>query len=1040
MSNATDNSGFPVEVSNYQIKRLLDRGGMGSVYLAEQQRPKRDVAIKIISPDDLPKANAEVLESILEMLQREGDIAARFDHESLITVYECGIDQGNYYLAMEYLPGGNLRERIGQGMKPEDATNIVRRIASGLADMHAEGILHRDIKPENVMFRRNGKPVLMDYGVAKDEGTISKLTQLGLSTGTPDYMSPEQVDDSPVDLRSDLYALGVLFYEMLTGEVPFPGNSQVAIAYAHVHNPVPRLPEGLEAYQRVVDRLLAKAPEDRLQTAVEVVEALQQIGPGNDGSSPPAPSVATRITPVEPSQKPRQVTVISELKRRKVLRAAGFYGVTAFGLTEVITFLFDSFSAPAWATQMIAALFVIGFPVAMFLAWAFDIEPGGHLRRTRFQGRRTAPILLGAALLLVLSTGGLFYLIYPRGELAADSASAPGGVATAPVSMTNTLAILPFDNRSPDPANEYLSGGMADTLLSHLQVLDGIKVISTASMGSSLTTSTTDTQLGQQLGVSFLLKGSVQKIGDNVRILPQLVQAATGDVLWANTFTKPIGEFFDLQDQVAEAVIIELGSSLEVQLQVAGQARPEAYQPSLQAYEQLVLGRSQLNEGTVESLAKAVEFFHRSIELDPNYAVALVNLADAYSRQDTITHGLQDTYSGLPSKQARELMEPLIEKALALDPLSGEAHAISASMQPNSEEAEKSFKKALELAPNYAPAYVWYSNFLLLRVPRYEESLTLIQKAAELDPLSPEIRAMEAKLLWSTGRAEQALAMIIENVKRDPDFPVNYKLMARWKMQKGRHDEAMRWILKLREIDPHSPSHWGEFGGECALWVALGDQEAFSKCNSEFIAAFPDSITALQSKGDAIQFRSDASDQVAELLEQVVEDEPGNLYRVAQLIFRLEVTKKYDRLLEVARENFPELFAEPAAVNPLNIWPLTLAANAACKSGQQVLCDQLVDAGLEATPRMRLILGGGFLIGTENVQFLALKGEKEAAIREFRRIVDEGWRFSWEFTLYSASLSSIANEPEFIEILEEVRADIDQKRQLFYETRNDPLF
>jgi serine/threonine-protein kinase PpkA len=204
-----------MHIPGYQIERELGQGGMAIVYLALQESLHRHVALKVIKP---------VLTTDEEFAQRflrEGRIIAQLSDPHIVTVYDIASYEGTYYLSMEYLPGDTLQQRIREGLPLKDALAVARAIAGALHYAHHRGIIHRDIKPQNILFRENGSPVLTDFGIAKTLGSSTIMTRTGLSIGTPRYMSPEQIRGQDVDARADLYSFGVLFYEMLTGNVPY---------------------------------------------------------------------------------------------------------------------------------------------------------------------------------------------------------------------------------------------------------------------------------------------------------------------------------------------------------------------------------------------------------------------------------------------------------------------------------------------------------------------------------------------------------------------------------------------------------------------------------------------------------------------------------------------------------------------------------------------------------------------------------------------------------------------------------------------------
>jgi serine/threonine-protein kinase PpkA len=272
----------PIQIPNFELLQQIGQGGMSRVYLARQLQPKRDVAIKIVSPGSAPDP------AFLSSLKIEGDTIASLNHDNVVTVFACGVVDNHYFLAMEVLPGGDLTDRIKKGLRPDDAVEVMIQIGGALAHAHKRQILHRDIKPENVMFHESGKAVLVDFGIAKEGTTESSFTQVGAVVGTPHYMSPERCMGKETDARSDLYAMGVMFFEMLTGHKVFEGRDTFAVSYAHVYEPVPPLPPEHARYQGVVNKLLAKDPKDRYQDANEMVTALKKYRAGAPASAEPA--------------------------------------------------------------------------------------------------------------------------------------------------------------------------------------------------------------------------------------------------------------------------------------------------------------------------------------------------------------------------------------------------------------------------------------------------------------------------------------------------------------------------------------------------------------------------------------------------------------------------------------------------------------------------------------------------------------------------------------------------------------------------------
>ncbi len=260
-----------IHIPGYRILRPLGEGGMASVFLAVQESLDREVALKVMAP--ALAANTEFTDRFL----KEGRITAKLAHPNLVTVFDIGSHGTVYYLAAEYIPGGTLREKVDAGLSVGDTLDIVCDVARGLQFAHDMGFVHRDVKPGNVLFKADGTAVLADFGIAKAMDAKSGATMAGASIGTPDYMSPEQAKAEKVDGRSDLYSLGVMFYEMLTGEPPYQASDPFTVALMHVTQPVPTLPAEHAWLQPLLDGLMAKVADHRFPTGDAFIAAVEQL-------------------------------------------------------------------------------------------------------------------------------------------------------------------------------------------------------------------------------------------------------------------------------------------------------------------------------------------------------------------------------------------------------------------------------------------------------------------------------------------------------------------------------------------------------------------------------------------------------------------------------------------------------------------------------------------------------------------------------------------------------------------------------------------
>ncbi len=326
----------PPDLPGYDVQREIAKGGMSTVYLARHKSSDRLVALKIMAADWLEQPE------LCERFLSEGQMVARLQHDHIIRVYDIGNHFSNYYIAMEYASGGTLDERIQSGIEVPQCVEILRCVAQALGHAHEQRIIHRDVKPANVLFRDDGTPVLSDFGIAKIIDTASEFTRLNLQAWTPAYASPETLQGKKSDSRSDLYSLGVMFYEMLTQTKPYKSDDAFAEAYMHVNQPVPTLPSASTRAQPIIDRLMAKDPAERFSSAYSLIVGIDNIF---------TDTAATKIQPkddfsgvsVTKLQKSGEFDFSTGKKKRKWLPYAT---VTAIVLVIAISALFILDRAP----------------------------------------------------------------------------------------------------------------------------------------------------------------------------------------------------------------------------------------------------------------------------------------------------------------------------------------------------------------------------------------------------------------------------------------------------------------------------------------------------------------------------------------------------------------------------------------------------------------------------------------------------------------------------------------------------------------------
>ncbi len=265
--------------------RTIASSAISNVFLAESEREARLVVLKLLR--QVPDSNDRG--STFDRFLQEYEIIRQIHHPNVVQIYELGVADDHAFILMEFFPAGDLRARMRRGIVPLDAVRILRQMAAALSAIHAAGVLHRDLKPGNVMMRADGTIALIDFGLAKQLSLEAEITATGEIFGTPYYMSPEQGHGRDVDARSDVYSLGVIFYEMLTGKKPFLAPTPMAVIYKHSHAPIPQLPPDLQPWQRLLERLLGKEPQDRFQSASDLCAAIDTQLAAEAGGVAPRP-------------------------------------------------------------------------------------------------------------------------------------------------------------------------------------------------------------------------------------------------------------------------------------------------------------------------------------------------------------------------------------------------------------------------------------------------------------------------------------------------------------------------------------------------------------------------------------------------------------------------------------------------------------------------------------------------------------------------------------------------------------------------------
>jgi TolB-like protein/Flp pilus assembly protein TadD len=468
----------------------------------------------------------------------------------------------------------------------------------------------------------------------------------------------------------------------------------------------------------------------------------------------------------------------NELKRRNVYKVAVGYAVVGWLLVQVATQVFPFFEIPNWAVRLVVLLIVVGFPIALVIAWAFELTPGG-IKRTeeadraypgRSRGRAWIYVVISAGVLSV----GLFFL----GRYTAPNENKIGNVPA------KSIAVLPFENLSRDPDNAYFAEGIQDEILTRLAKVADLKVISRTSTQRYKSSPNDLPQIAKQLGVANILEGSVQKSQDQVRVNVQLINAATDAHLWAESFDRKLTDIFAVESEIAKSIADKLQAKLTGSEEHAMSARPTE---NTEAYQLYLKGRFFWNKRTAKDFKTAINYFQQAIDKDPGFALAYAGLADTYVLLSGF--GAASPKESLPKAKAAAL------KALELDSTLGEAHTSLAqavfAYDFDFAVAEKEFRRGIELSPNYATAHHWYAESALAALGRFDEAIAEMKRALELDPLSVIINADFGSVLCIAGRYDDAIEQLRKALEMDPDFYYAHWNLAQALELKGRTEEAI---------------------------------------------------------------------------------------------------------------------------------------------------------------------------------------------------------------------------------------------------------
>ncbi|MCM2268724.1 MAG: protein kinase [Thermoanaerobaculia bacterium] len=683
--------GIGARLGRFVVEQSLGAGGMGEVYQARDTLLGRSVAIKVL-PEELSSDPAS-----LERFEREARAIASLSHPNILALHDFGREGATAFAVMELLDGEDLRSRIARAsLTPREAMRIALGAAEGLAAAHARGIVHRDLKPANLFLTSDGRVKILDFGLAKmraepfsagdlaDRPTVAHATETGTLLGTIGYMAPEQAKGLPADARSDLFALGCILFEMLSGKRAFDGGSRAEILAAVLRDELDpaRSLAGI-APPKVIDaieRSLRKEPSDRLQSAVELAGILR--------------------TQLESPELPTQV-------------------------------------APPQATT------------------------------NRKSARTIALLAIGVA----IGIAAMVSLVALR-----------SGSTAPPPAKIRTLAVLPLTDLASGPDEAYFADGMTEELITGLSQINGLRVISRASVMRFKQGDTPVREIARLLRADALVVGSVARAEGKIRITAQLVDASNESNIWAKRYERDLRDVLALQGEVAA----DVARGIRVTLSPAETERFAARRPvDPEAHEEYLRGKEIWNQFTPEAWSRAIELYQSAAERDPTYAAPIGELAKAYQSLGW--------FGVLAPADAEELGLEAARRALEIDPECVEAllalAGIERSFRWRWSEAEAKVRRAIELSPSSAEAHFDLA-FLHATLGRMAEALAENQLARELQPLTQDTVTQTGLILYYARRYDEAIAAMREAHRIDPGQSTHLDFLVQFQAAAGRAEEA----------------------------------------------------------------------------------------------------------------------------------------------------------------------------------------------------------------------------------------------------------
>jgi TolB-like protein len=562
-------------------------------------------------------------------------------------------------------------------------------------------------------------------------------------------------------------------------------------------------------------------------------------------------------------------TFLTELKRRKVYRVAVAYAIVAWLLIQAASILFPTFEAPPWVMKVFVTAVILGFPVALILAWAFDMTPEGIRRaeevapkesKTFKAGSKWTAIIVAAAVLAAALLA--FQFAQTRSPVAE-----PGKQSVPTATLDKSVAVLPFENSSSDPNAEYLAEGISEALINSLTELQELRAVARATAFHYRGKEVDPQRIGHELRVTTVLSGKIRQVQDALNVQVDLIDAATGAQLWGQSYERKLSDVVAVKQAIAREVTEKL------KLRLTGDEERRLVQrdtTNAEAYQFYLKGRYFWNKRTAEGLEKGINYFQQAIATDPGYALAYVGFADSYNFLGAFGIAVLTPKDAMPKAKSAAM------KALEIDDSLAEAHASLAFVQLYYEwdwsGAEISFRRAIELNPNYAPAHQWYSH-LLMSSRRTNEAISEAERAAEIDPLS---LPASLNVGWQYGWSRQ-YDPSIEWLRKVLEIEPNFE-QARWALGlayegKGMIKEAATEFQKAVDLSGGNPVYEAALGRVYAIGGnkpdAMRIQDQLEKeSKSKYVSAYWMAT---------LQVGLDEKDAAFQWLEKAYEERSGGM-------------------------------------------------------------------------------------------------------------------------------------------------------------------